>query len=70
MVMAAGSVMNEPSSGAMVRIENHHATGRRPPSDATTRRHCSASRMTGRVEASVMMMTTNTGSVKFTVLPM
>ena len=27
MVIAAGSVIKEPRSGPMVRIENHHATG-------------------------------------------
>ena len=27
MVIAAGSVMNDPSSGAMVRIDSHHAAG-------------------------------------------
>ena len=63
MVMAAGSVMNEPSSGATVRITNHHAAGVPPPRLASARSHDSASVMIGRVEASAMITTTNSGSV-------
>lgn len=55
--------MNEPSTGATVRIASHQAQGRPPPSEATSRKLCSARRMTGRVEASAMMITTNIGSV-------
>ena len=66
--MAAGSVINEPNNGAMVRIASHHATGRPPPSDAASFSACSAMRITGRVDASAMITTTNIGSVKFTVV--
>ena len=52
MVMAAGSVMNDPSSGPIVRIVSHHAAGVRPPSPATLRSARSASPMIGRVDAS------------------
>ena len=31
MVIAAGSVMNEPNKGAIVSIETHHAAGLWPP---------------------------------------
>ena len=66
MVIAAGSVMNEPSSGPTVRMASHHAAGRSPPRRASNRRPCSAKRSTGRVAAMHMMMTTNIGSVKVT----
>lgn len=66
MVIAAGSVMNEPSSGPTVRMASHQAPGRPPPRRATTRNACSARRKTGRVEARHMMMTTNIASVKTT----
>ena len=35
MVIAAGSVMNEPINGAIVRIATHQAAGVAPPSRAT-----------------------------------
>ena len=62
-VMAAGSVMNEPSSGATVSMTSHHAAGVVPPTPASARNQVSASMMIGRVEASAMITTTNSGSV-------
>ena len=62
-VIAAGSVMNEPSTGPIVRIAAHQAAGVPPPAAATRRRADSANPMTGRVDASAMMTTTNRGSV-------
>jgi hypothetical protein len=67
MVMAAGSVMNDPSNGPTVRIATHHAAGVAPPMLATLRSAASANPMMGRVDASAMMTTTNIGSVKLTV---
>jgi mRNA-degrading endonuclease toxin of MazEF toxin-antitoxin module len=61
--MAAGSVMNEPKRGAIVRIDIHHAAGVLPPRPATARSARAASVTTGRVDASAMMTTTNKGSV-------
>ena len=55
--------MNEPSSGPTVRIANHQAAGVPSPSAATRRSARSASTMIGRVEASAMITTTNSGSV-------
>ena len=68
MVMAAGSVMKEPSSGPSVRIESHQAQRRAaaeagPPPPAPARRTPS----TGRVEAMAMITTTKSGSVKCTL---
>ena len=67
MVMAAGSVMNDPSTGPRVRMASHQATGREPPRRATERMRPSAKVRTGRVEARAMITTTNRGSVKLTV---
>ena len=61
--MAAGSVMNEPSSGATIRMTSHHAPGVLLPSRATLRSDDSASITIGRVDASAMITTTNNGSV-------
>ena len=70
MVMAAGSVMSEPSSGAIVRTLSHHAAGVPLPTfTAASARHCSAKRTTGRDALIVMMMTTKTGSVKLQSSP-
>jgi len=66
MVMAAGSVTSEPSSGPRVRIENHQAETLPPPTAATFRRQTSARRSTGRVEDMVMITTTKIASVKTT----
>ena len=63
MVIAAGSVMNEPSSGPIVRIVIHQAAGVAPPALATFRNAVSANPMIGRVEAKAMITTTNSGSV-------
>ena len=62
-VMAAGSVMNDPITGPIVRIVTHHAAGVPPPAFAMRRRPASAKPITGRVDASAMMTTTNMGSV-------
>src|SRR5690349_13468487 len=62
-VIAAGSVMNDPSSGPIVRIATHQAAGVAPPMDATLRSAASAKPTIGRVEASAMITTTNSGSV-------
>lgn len=69
MVMAAGSVMNDPSSGVMVRTESHHAAAPPPMRPATLPTIISAKRMTGRVAEMAMMMTTKRGSVKLTSWP-
>ena len=63
MVIAPGSVMNEPSSGPTVRIVIHHAAGVPPPRLASRRSVASASSTIGRVDASAMITTTNIGSV-------
>jgi hypothetical protein len=63
MVMAPGSVMNEPSSGVRVRITSHQAAGVPPPRLASRRTIDSAKLTIGRVEASAMITTTNSGSV-------
>jgi hypothetical protein len=63
MVIAAGSVMNEPSTGPMVRIASHHAAGVARPIPATRRSADSASPTTGAVDARAMMTTTKMGSV-------
>ena len=70
MVMAAGSVINDPRMGVMVRAANHQAAGVPPKSFATLSTIDSAKRTTGRVAAMAMIMTTNMGSVKLTSLPM
>ena len=63
MVMAAGSVMRDPSTGPTVRIVSHQAAGVARPMPATRRNAPSASPTTGVVEASAMMTTTKIGSV-------
>ncbi len=66
MIIAAGSVMKDPSTGAIVRTASHHASGVRPPSAATRPITPSANSSTGRVEATAMITATNMGSVKST----
>jgi hypothetical protein len=63
MVMAAGSVTKDPSSGPIVRMVNHHAAGVARPRFATRRRADSASTTIGRVAASAMITMTKRGSV-------
>ena len=63
MVIAAGSVMTDPSTGPSVRIASHHAPGPPPPSRANNCRQRSASCSTGRVEEMAMMTTTNNASL-------
>ena len=63
MVIAAGSVMSDPSSGPRTRIDIHQDAGVPPPARATIRSACSARPTIGRVEASAMITTTNIGSV-------
>jgi hypothetical protein len=69
MVMAAGPVTREPSSGPIVRIENHFAARVPPSMPAMRSMMSSARRKIGRVAAKVMMTTTKAGSVKSTVSP-
>ncbi len=64
--MAAGSVMSDPSSGASVRIVSHHAAGVAPPSAATRASVRSARARIGWLEASAMITTTKSASVKAT----
>ena len=63
MVIAAGSVIAEPSNGPIVRIVTHQAAGVPPPALATYRMAPSAKATTGRVEASAMITTTKSASV-------
>ena len=63
MVIAAGSVMSEPSRGRSSGCVTHHAAGVAPPALATRRSADSAKATIGRVEASAMITTTNSGSV-------
>ena len=62
MVMAAGSVMKDPSTGPNVRMVSHHAAGVRCPSAATRWSMACANPTTGRVAAIAMITTTNMGS--------
>ena len=66
-VIAAGSVMNDPSSGPTVRMVNHQAAGVQPPRFAIRFSADSAKTTIGRVDASAMITTTNIASVKTTV---
>jgi hypothetical protein len=63
MVIAAGSVMNDPSSGPMTRMDHHQAAGVLPPSAASRPSPASANPIIGRVDVSAMMTTTNSASV-------
>ena len=63
MVIAAGSVMNDPRIGPMIRMLAHQAAGVPRPALATRRRAASAKPTIGRVAASAMMTTTKSGSV-------
>ena len=47
MVIAAGSVMNDPNNGPIVRMVNHQAVGVQLPSLATRRIAASAKAMIG-----------------------
>jgi hypothetical protein len=67
MVMAPGSVINEPRIGAMMRMVSHQAAGVFFPRAATQLMQDSAKRNTGRVEAMAMITKTKSGSVKLTV---
>jgi hypothetical protein len=62
MVMVAGSVINEPSRGPMVRMTSHQAAGVDPARAATLARHPSAKRNTGRELAIAITTTTKTAS--------
>ena len=66
MVIAAGSVMNEPRIGVTVSSVNHQAAGVDPPRRAIARKSLSASARTGREAAIVMITTTKTASSKWT----
>ena len=55
--------MNEPSSGAIVRIASHQAAGVAAAQPRDARAAPLRERMIGRVEASAMITTTNIGSV-------
>ena len=63
MVIAPGSVMNDPNRGPMVRIDSHQAAGVQPPIAATRRNAASANAMIGRVAVRAMITTTKSGSV-------
>jgi hypothetical protein len=63
MVIAAGSVMNDPSSGPSMRMASHHAPGVPPPRLATRRSADSARPTIGRLAASAITTTTKSGSV-------
>ena len=65
--MAAGSVMKEPSNGPTVRMDSHQAVSDPPNACAVRSMSASASLSIGRVEARVMITTTNSASVKLTV---
>ena len=65
MVMAAGSVIKEPSRGPRVRIESHHAPGVEPPRTASFANQFSVSCRIGRELAIAMITTTKTGSAGF-----
>ena len=69
MVMAAGSVMNEPRIGATIRTLSHQAEGVPLPSAAAFDIMASAKRRTGRLAAMAMITTTKIGSVKTRSLP-
>ena len=66
-VIAAGSVIKDPSSGPTVKIVNHHAVSEPPKVLAIRFMMFSESFRIGRVAARVMMTITNMGSVKSTV---
>ena len=62
MVIAAGSVMKEPSSGPTHSIAHHHALIVPPPIFANMRMKHEAKWTTGFVEAIAIIATTKTGS--------
>ena len=66
MVMAAGSVINEPNNGPAVRRVNHQAVSVPPSKLATLHMMDSVSFKIGRVEARVIITTTNSASTKLT----
>ena len=63
MVIAAGSVMNDPKMGPMIRMVAHQAAGVAPPALATRRSADSANPTIGRVAARAMITNTKSGSV-------
>lgn len=63
MVIAAGSVIKEPRIGAKTRSAIHQAKVFSFPSLAIWRKQFSAKFKIGRVDAIIIMMTTNIGSV-------
>ena len=63
MVIAAGSVINDPRTGLTVSKVNHQAELPPPPKRAVHPRTRSANSKIGRVEAIVIMTTTKTASV-------
>jgi hypothetical protein len=62
-VMAAGSVMNEPRSGPTVRMASHHAPGVPPPRRASRPSAATAKPTIGRVDEIDMITTMKIGSV-------
>ena len=65
MVIAAGSVMSDPSKGAKVSKVNQWAAGEPPNSRAVAPKARPARFTMGRAEARAMMMKTNKGSTNF-----
>ena len=65
MVIAAGSVMSDPSKGAKVSKVNQWAAGEPPNSRAAAPKARPARFTMGRAEARAMMMKTNKGSTNF-----
>ena len=61
-LIPAGSVINDPSRGPTMRMASHQAAGVAPPRFASRRIAPSANVMIGRVDASAMITTTNSGS--------
>ena len=64
--MAAGSVMNEPSRGPIVRVVNQNAESEPPSRLESFSMMDSAILRIGRVDARTMITMTNAGSVRFT----
>ena len=65
-VMAAGSVIKEPRTGPRVSTVNQKAVREPPRRSAILNMIASANFRIGRVAASIIITTTNMGSVKFT----
>ena len=62
-VIAPGSVINEPSKGPKIKIVSQVEAMVSPPNEANRWMARSASRVTGRVEARAIMIVTKIGSV-------